>query len=486
MFSILHISDLHRSPSEPVDNDTLVAALLADRDRYLGDTPVVPPPDAIIVSGDLINGSPTKHTNWKEDIRSQYRTAGEFLDHLTRRFLNGDRSKLILVPGNHDVCWNTSLESMERVPDADYPEDIRFALTEPDSDYRWSWKERALYKICNKDVYNRRMEPYWDFVRDFYSGVPLLAGIDSRRGYQLFELCNRRIVVAAFDSIIGNDCFCYSGAIQRGAIAHCDLELRDSTHFYDIRIAVWHHSTQGPPSREDYMDIALVYEMVGFHFQIGLHGHQHFAATTTHYVHLSEGQSMATIGTGSLCAGSKELPRGVNRQYNLVVIDDHFRHARVHVREIIEGEQFSRKSNGAFLEGFVDLTLMENADSMGRLIDTKQSNARIAVMQAEGALHSGHPGKAIELLKTVELSPGSHARRMAIDAAVKFRDWGFLIAAIAEPQTVGEAVLLISGLIENGSLVEAADALSRYSDIDISMRRELEGRLETKRMLRTK
>jgi len=46
MFTILHISDLHRSRDEPVDNDSLVAALVADRDRYSGETPVVPAPNA--------------------------------------------------------------------------------------------------------------------------------------------------------------------------------------------------------------------------------------------------------------------------------------------------------------------------------------------------------------------------------------------------------------------------------------------------------
>ena len=24
------------------------------------------------------------------------------------RFLDGDRSRMVLVPGNHDICWNTS------------------------------------------------------------------------------------------------------------------------------------------------------------------------------------------------------------------------------------------------------------------------------------------------------------------------------------------------------------------------------------------
>jgi hypothetical protein len=486
MVSILHISDLHRSPNEPVDNDTLVAALLADRDRYLGDTPVIPPPDAIIVSGDLIKGSPIAHSTREEDILSQYRTAGKFLDHLTGRLLNGDRSKLVIVPGNHDVCWNTSLDSMERVPDNEYPDDVRIALMEPDSNYRWSWKERALYRIRDADTYARRMNPYWDFVREFYAGVPLLKGIDRHRGYQLFELHDRHIIVAAFDSITGNDCFRFSGEIPRGAVARCALELRDISHSYDVRIAVWHHSTQGPPSHDDYMDISQLYEMIGFGFQIGIHGHQHFAAATTYYVHLSERQSMAVIGAGSLCAGARELPRGINRQYNLIVIDEDFRHARVHVREIVEGEQFTRKSNGAFLEGYAELALMAHTDSAGRVIDTKQSNTRVAVLQAESALRSGQASKAIEFLKTVELLPGSHARRIAIDAAVKSEDWNFLLETIAQPQTTEEAVFLISGLIEIGNFAKAEAVLNSYQGIDAATRSDIEGRIEIKRTLRTK
>ena len=55
MFSILHISDLHRSSEEPVDNDSLLAALLADREvrrrntapRRLDMAPRCPPSDHI-------------------------------------------------------------------------------------------------------------------------------------------------------------------------------------------------------------------------------------------------------------------------------------------------------------------------------------------------------------------------------------------------------------------------------------------------------
>lgn len=486
MFSILHISDLHRSPDEPVDNDSLVAALLADCDRYSGETPVVPAPNAIVVSGDLIKGSPIGDVNWQGNIRDQYRVAGEFLDHLTRRFLDGDRSRLVIVPGNHDVCWNTSFASMERVPEAEYPSDVRIALMKPEGEYRWSWKDRSLYRICNVNVYRQRMDAYWTFAQGFYAGISPLKPIVPHRGYQVFELCNRRIVVAAFDSISGNDCLAYSGAIPRGVVARCALDLRDIPHSYDLRIAIWHHGIQGPPLRDDYMECGQFNEMVGLGFQLGLHGHQHTAEAATHYIHLSDSPTMAVVGAGSLCAGFRELPRGINRQYNVIVIDDDLCHARVHVREMVEGGQFSRKSNGAFLPGFVEMCWQARVDPMGRVIDADEENNRRAILLAEDALHSGNAQKAIELLQAVKLLSGSHASRVAIQAALKAEDWGFLVTAVAEPQSIEEAVLLISALIHNDSPDRAADVLANYPNIDAATRRELEGQIETKTILRSK
>ena len=486
MFTILHISDLHRSREEPVDNDSLVAALLADCDRYMGETPIVPLPDAIVVSGDLIQGAPIGHAKWQNIMKDQYCVARDFLDHLVRRFLAGDRSKLVLVPGNHDVCWNTSFHAMQRVPDAEYPTDLRAALVEPDSTYRWSWKERALYRIGNFDAYKRRMYFYWDFVEDFYAGIPLLKPIDRTRGYQLFELHNRQIIVAAFDSIHGNDCFGYSGAIPRGAVARCNLDLRDIPHSYDLRIAVWHHSIQGPPLREDYMEVGQIHEMVGLRFQLGLHGHQHVAAAATHYVHLSETQSMAVASAGSLCAGARELPRGVNRQYNVVVIEDDFRRARVHAREMVEGEQFSRKSNGAFVEGFIELSWQTPVDTAGRPIDPREENIRRAALSAEDALHAHDPRGALRLLDGVLLTVGSHARRIAIQAALETDEPALIVKTIDEPTTIEEAIILISALVRASDLDRAAIILEQFSDIDSATRKELKDKIEIKKAMKAK
>ncbi|MGB3446322.1 MAG: metallophosphoesterase [Xanthobacteraceae bacterium] len=458
MYTILHLSDLHRSPEEPVNNDSLIAALLADQDRYAGETPVVPKPDAIIVSGDLIQGARLGDSKWKDVIASQYDVAGKFLDELTKRFPDGDRSRLIIIPGNHDVCWNTAYASMKRVAESEYPSDIYRALTESDSRYRWSWKDRTLFQIVDEGLYSKRLAAYWDFAEKFYDGAPVTLPIDRNRPFQLFELDERRIVIAAFDSTHGNDCFGYSGAIPAGAVARSNLHLRDAGHDYKLRMAVWHHSLQGPPAKDDYMDLTQVYEMTGLRFQLGMHGHQHLAAATTHYVYLGESQSMAVVSAGSLCAGSRELPRGVNRQYNVVVVNDDYLSGRVHVREMAEGSQFTRKDGGAFSHGYADIAWQKNIDLAGRAIDADRRNERRAIVAAEDALKSGNAKDALALLDGIELSQLSHARSIAMRAALDQSDWPQMLSIIRKPTSVEEGVWFVTALIKTGALDDATNS----------------------------
>ena len=81
-FSIMHISDLHRSPRDPISNDELVSALVHDRDRYVREEPPIAAPQAIIVSGDVIQGVPLGTENFATRIEEQYAVAEEFLDEL--------------------------------------------------------------------------------------------------------------------------------------------------------------------------------------------------------------------------------------------------------------------------------------------------------------------------------------------------------------------------------------------------------------------
>lgn len=484
MFSILHISDLHRSHGEPVDNDTLLAALLVDLDRYAGETPRIPPPHAIVVSGDLIQGARIDAPNWQQSVENQYVVASGFLTALCERFLEGDRSRMVLVPGNHDVCWNTSFLALERVSEEEYPDNLYEALVEPDSIYRWSWSEQTLFRIANREAYERRMDSYWNFVESFYRNVELPESIDRTRGFQFFELCGRRVVVVGFDSIAGNDCFGYSGAIPRGAVGRCAMALRDFDRSYDLKIAVWHHSIQGPPTRSDYMDTSQIQEMVGHGFQLGLHGHQHVAGTLTQFVHLDQSRSMAVVSAGSLCAGAREMPRGVNRQYNVIVIEDDFIHARVHVREMAEGEQFTRKHNGEFSEGFAEVSWQPPTNIVGREFDAQADNARRATIDAETALRDGRSQDTVRALRDVDVSSASYARKLMIEALLAQRDWPGLVAFLQSSSAVEEIVILVSALVETNNLDDAQTKLDAAIELDAATRGDLQSRIETRKLMR--
>lgn len=104
---ILHISDLHRTPKAELSNEDLWGTLRNDIYNTYGDTefgpdePQLPTPeeiDLIVVSGDVTQtASPEEYTE-----------AEQFLCQLATELLGGNKTRLIIVPGNHDVSWNYS------------------------------------------------------------------------------------------------------------------------------------------------------------------------------------------------------------------------------------------------------------------------------------------------------------------------------------------------------------------------------------------
>ncbi len=148
-FSILHISDLHRSRHDFISNDELISALVSDRDRYTHEDPPIAVPEAIVVSGDIIQGVPLGTDDFATKLANQYAVAEEFLDELVRRFLDGDKSRLVMVPGNHDIDWNTALSALERVDEAVIPPNLATVLYTENSNLRRDWNTRTLYRIAS-------------------------------------------------------------------------------------------------------------------------------------------------------------------------------------------------------------------------------------------------------------------------------------------------------------------------------------------------
>lgn len=466
MFTILHISDLHRSLSDPIENSTLLGSLLSDQDRYSMETPVIPAPNAAIVSGDIIQGVGLGYEQYSTELDRQYNVAYEFLSELAVRMFEGDRSKIIIVPGNHDVCWNTARNAMRENSDTS-PIKVNAKSFSSDELLRWDWASRQIFKITDGHLYQKRLDAYWRFIERFYSGVHLQYPIDSKRGFNLFSLDNGRILVAGLESVHGNDCYCRQGSLERSVLGACALSIRDLNQPPILKIATWHHSFQGPPAGDDYMDITKIHELIGHGFRLGFHGHQHLADANAHAIHLPEQEIIGISSAASLCAGQNELPTGANRGYNLVVIDDNYSGCRVHVREAIQGNQFGRYTRGIFqMDGFTTLCWKLPPSSSGSSPNPTRFSME-SVIRAEDALRSGRAKDALEILDGSGILSNTHARRIYLAAAQELNKNHVIIDFIGEPTSVDEFVQLFGALLNERSFSTASQLLEKGPQIGV-------------------
>jgi hypothetical protein len=489
MFSILHITDLHRAKSDPISNAELISALISDRERYVKEDPPIATPQAIIVSGDIIQGVGLNAPNFSEELAEQYEAAYDFLVDLANRFLEGDRSRVIIVPGNHDIDWNTALASMELVEEKDFPSGLPHILHEPNSLYRWDWKSRKLYIIKDKMAYRRRFGAFWDFFTRFYADLPEGTRPKSWNDANLYSLDRGRIGVAAFNSCATNDCFAFHGEIPREMVAQSHLDLKDSGP-WRLRIAVWHHDIQGPPSRSDYMDPDIVRGMIGRGFRLGLYGHQHRTQITPEHVYLPDRETMAVASAGSLCAGERELPTGARRGYSVIEVGDDYNRARIHVREMAFANLFSR-ANLAIFGGrsYVDLDWTTPIDAGGRPEDPAHDKLAAIMVAAESALkNDGNPREALRLLSTIDVAPDSYGRLLMVAAAQALDEPKELLAVVGEPTTIEELVLSVEAHLAGSDAETAEAALGKHAQrlgLDNALREDLEKRIRMMRRIKS-
>ncbi|MQB46502.1 metallophosphoesterase [Rhizobium sp. ICMP 5592] len=420
MPTLLHLSDLHRSKADPLDNDTLLASLLSDIDRFALNHER---PQALIVSGDLVQGVRVGEANFDHEMRQQYADAFDLIERLCDAILDGDRSVVVIVPGNHDICWNTSISSVEPITSDRYPKPLKSTLIERDGQLRWSWEEQRLYRVSDQEAYKRRLGAYWEALEKFYSGVDLPLPIDRSRGFHLFQLFDKAMVVAAFESTHRNDHLRFEAELATGVVSRCSLELRKLGLNTSLLAAVWHHSIHGPPSRDDYLNIETVTEMAGLGFQIGFHGHQHLAESTDLSVSIGGGSTMCVVSAGSLCAGWTDLPRGTNRQYNIVRFDANLMKATLHIREMAEGNQFSEMKRGRFVDGEVPLMWSPKLNAVGQPAKLLQKRLDELTFEVEEAVRQRRPSAATSELLTLKPQPDTYPRKVLLSGLQAASDW---------------------------------------------------------------
>jgi 3',5'-cyclic AMP phosphodiesterase CpdA len=67
------------------------------------------------------------------------------LRRLAAEFVEGDHSRVVLVPGNHDVSWSRARDAMTALSDC--PSDVARQSLDAESGLRWDWATQQAFKI---------------------------------------------------------------------------------------------------------------------------------------------------------------------------------------------------------------------------------------------------------------------------------------------------------------------------------------------------
>jgi hypothetical protein len=444
---ILHVSDLHRDPSNPISNSSLLDSLERDRERYRAETPPIREPNLIIVSGDLVYGVAQDSKDPDRELAEQYQQAEDFLVRLCKSFVGGQRERVIIVPGNHDISLPHSLRSMKRENfNPAHPSAKKILaewhqrLSAPNSLVRWSWEEMCFLEISDKDIYRARLKAFSDFYERFYGGARKYE-LAPEQQYHIFDYPDVFLVFAAFNSCCNNDPLNRQGAIHPDCIAEAARELRLAKYSKRIRIAVWHHNTSGPPLRSDYLDSGVLQVLIDSEFSIGFHGHQHKPQFIDEKFQFGSSRKITIVSAGTLCAGPKALPPGHARAYNLLEIDTEMFKARLHLRTM-QNENFEQPiwAPGHFpssMTSFVDF------DVQAPLPPSRSASADIG--RAEALIRKKSFEEAISLLKPIAAS-NSLARRLLLECYVSADRTKELVEGFYPPEANNEIIYVADAL----------------------------------------
>lgn len=314
-YSILHISDIHKAPG--VEYASLFQSMRRDFEYYTENECILAP-SFVVVSGDLIQGAYTD-----DEIRQQYDNVALFLSDICHFFLKGDRKRLIIVPGNHDVNRNTTMASM--IPATKKYECCLHSFFSGATDLRWNWKDCQFYEIMDPAIYNSRFSQFVEFYNKFYDGIRQYPNNPEEKAFvvidNIYEIC-----FSCFNSCHCLDHLCDTGSITEEALNSVCKELTDCYNAGYLNIAVWHHHFYGRPMETNYIDRAFLNNLLSCNIQMGLYGHQHYTQVAEEYSDLllqkdKLTQRLLLISSGTLFGGEKVLSANCRRQYNIIEIE---------------------------------------------------------------------------------------------------------------------------------------------------------------------
>ena len=481
--TILHISDLHRDPKNPLTNPALLNSLEVDLCRAAEEAAAIPTPDLLVVSGDLVQGVPPDAEHPEARLAEQYDEALAFLVQLADSQLAGNRERVVIVPGNHDVSFPQTVSSLRPINlDHTHPAPLAAhmeRLFSPNSTLRWWWQRLALFEVKDLADYHARLGAFSHMYEKFYDGQRRYS-LNPNEQVDVFDYPELGLVVVGFNSCHNNDPLSRRAAIHPDCLASGCRLMRERRFNNRLRLAVWHHSTNGGPFDTNYMDPEVLQVLIDGRFSIGFHGHQHKAAILDERYQFGGERKINVVCAGTLCGGPAALPPGHARTFNIVVVDTEALSATVHQRRM-QNEDFN---NPIWGPGLIPGTRASSADFpvQSQPVDAGQVIAEMA--EAEELIRTGHHDEAAHLLRPL-FKEHPVARRQLLECIAVTNNAVEIIEKFDPPKSTTELIYLADALWVEGKkdrlreLLESEKVASEADPSVVAIRDKFLARLET-------
>jgi WD40 repeat protein/GTPase SAR1 family protein/predicted MPP superfamily phosphohydrolase len=287
---ILHLSDLHLGDIAQASvyrmqlETDLIQELNIRRLEYM------------VISGDIANQS----------TKEEYDAAFMMVDGLVKRF-GLDASRVVVVPGNHDLNWDLSESAYPFIPKRKLPSPLPEDLYIPAGD---------LGSLLREDTLYRERFAYFNahFYRRVYGGQDYPSAFAEQ--VLFFERPEDRILFLGLNSCWQLDHYFRDRAnINMQALTRSLDRLQEGHYDGWLKIAVWHHPVTGQHQMNDeFMQLLSVHG-----FQVCLHGHIH--ETIQGFYKYDDQRHINIVGAGTFGAPAKEQKTGIPLQYNLLTFD---------------------------------------------------------------------------------------------------------------------------------------------------------------------
>jgi hypothetical protein len=478
-FSILHISDLHRDLRDEVANGPLLDSIVRDVQRYPEENPPIFKPALCIVSGDLIYGVRPSAPAPDKELERQYTQAVEFLIGLADALFAGDRNRIVLLPGNHDVSYPAVLASSVRVEVATLSKEERQLLVAeffaPQTSLRWSWSEMCFFRITNHVLYEARLEAFTKAYSLFYSGGRSFS-LKPEEQFAIFDYPQLNFSIAALNSCYRNDPLRRAGAFHPDAINSACRELNKPSRAGRLLASAWHHSIGGGPSQDDFLDHEFIQLLIDSGISLGFHGHQHLHDCVDERYRLGPTQrKMTIISASTLCADPGNLRPGIPRGYNVVEIDPATWTGRTHTRHMVNASAvLPIWGPGHFNvtgKSYIDFEIAPPLASRPAHLDDV-----LVLERADDLIRRKQWAAAVELLKNMRAAP--MAQPLLLSALSELAD-DKLTRETLWPPVTNQEIVLVGGAILNAEGYYAREflALDSVSQNNDSSVREIRGRI---------